>query len=87
MNNSIFWYQQLNYWYQKIITDIKNCWFKSNKACHSCGCRSEWLPVCMLKLPVMRNSCGVVAAVEMKVWKSMRKSEKGTGSCKEVFVR
>ena len=35
----------------------------------------------LLKSPVMRNSCGVVAVVEMKVWKSMIKSDKGTGSC------
>jgi len=37
-----------------------------------------------LKSPVIRNSCGVVAASERKVYRSVRKSEKGTGL--RVFV-
>ena len=36
------------------------------------------MSVCMLKSPVIKKSCGVVAAVAMRVLKSVRKSEKGT---------
>ena len=72
------------WWVGKLTCWLRLAFLRRERNC--CECRSEWLSVCMLKSPVIRNSCGVVAAVEMKVWKSMRKSEKGTGSCVEVFV-
>ena len=37
-----------------------------------------------VKVAYDQKFMGVIAAFE--IWKSMRKSEKGTGSCVEVFV-
>ena len=41
---------------------------------------SEILSMWRLKSPVMMKSCGVVAAVAMRMCRSARKSENGTGS-------
>ena len=42
---------------------------------------SERLSMWRLKSPVMMKSCGVVAAVAMRMCRSAMKSENGTGSC------
>ena len=61
----------------------ETCWVRlefsrSDKNC--CVRRLERLSMWRLKSPVMIKSCGVVAAVALRMCRSARKSENGTGS-------